>query len=178
MRRKKKYNKKVRNATATTFNGVKFKSKLEKFTYQCLKVAGIPFKYEEDRFVLIEKFTYEGECIEKKKRKGKNVFVKSSENISQATYLPDFTNIDQGWIIECKGLRTEAFNLRWKLFKNMLAKQKKSYDLYMPGTQKQIMEVIEKLKRKNNDFKGGQKKDGQEVKKRLPGRSRKKRNGS
>jgi hypothetical protein len=40
------------------------------------------------------------------------------------------------------------------------------------------MEVIEKLKRKNNDFKGGQKKDGQEVKKRLPGRSRKKRNGS
>ena len=44
MRRKKKYNKKVRNATATTFNGVKFKSKLEKFTYQCLKVAGIPFK--------------------------------------------------------------------------------------------------------------------------------------
>ena len=30
----------------------------------------------------------------------------------------------------------------------MLAKQKKSYDLYMPGTQKQIMEVVEKLKKK------------------------------
>ena len=73
---------------------------------------------------------------------------KSSENISQATYLPDFTNLDQGWIIECKGLRTEAFNLRWKLFKNMLAKQKKSYDLYMPGTQKQIMEVVNDIKRK------------------------------
>tara|TARA_R110002020_G_scaffold395804_1_gene605839 strand:- start:2054 stop:2518 length:465 start_codon:yes stop_codon:yes gene_type:complete len=147
-RRKKKYNKKVRNATATVFNGIKFKSKLEKFTYQCLKVASIPFKYEEDRFVLVDKFVYKGECIEKKKRKGKNVFLKSSENISQATYLPDFTNLDQGWIIECKGLRTEAFNLRWKLFKNMLAKQKKSYDLYMPGTQKQIMEVVNDIKRK------------------------------
>ena len=178
MKRKRKYNKKVRNATATTFNGIKFKSKLEKFTYQCLRVAGIPFKYEEDRFVLIDKFIYTGECIEKKKKKGKNVFIKSSENISQATYLPDFTNLEQGWIIECKGLRTEAFNLRWKLFKNMLAKQKKSYDLYMPGTQKQIMEVIEKLKRKNNDFKGRQRKVEQKDKKRVSARSRKKRNGS
>ena len=177
MKRKRKYNKKVRNATATTFNGVKFKSKLEKFTYQCLTVAGIPFKYEEDRFILIDKFRYEGECIEKKKSKGKNVFVRSSENISQATYLPDFTNLEQGWIIECKGLRTEAFNLRWKLFKNMLAKEKKSYDLYMPGTQKQIMEVVEKLKLKNNDFKGRQRKVEQKNKKRVPVGSRKKRNG-
>ena len=177
MKRKRKYNKKVRNATATTFNGVKFKSKLEKFTYQCLTVAGIPFKYEEDRFILIDKFRYEGECIEKKKSKGKNVFVRSSENISQATYLPDFTNLEQGWIIECKGLRTEAFNLRWKLFKNMLAKEKKSYDLYMPGTQRQIMEVVEKLKLKNNDFKGRQKKVEQKNKKRVPVGSRKKRNG-
>ena len=171
MRRKKKYNKKVRNATVTVFNGVKFKSKLEKFTYQYLKVAGIPFKYEEDRFVLIDKFVYEGECIEKKKRKGKNVFLKSSENIPQATYLPDFTNLDQGWIIECKGLRTEAFNLRWKLFKNMLAKEKKSYDLYMPGTQKQILETINDIKRKQKEL-------GQEDKERVSGRCRKKRNGS
>ena len=148
MKRKKRYNKKVRNATATTFNGIKFKSKLEKFAYQSLKVAGIPFKYEEDRFVLIDKFVYEGDSIEKKKSRGKNVFVHSSKNIPRATYLPDFTNIDQGWIIECKGLRTEAFNLRWKLFKNMLAKENKSYDLYMPGNHKQIMEVIEILKKK------------------------------
>ena len=67
MRRKKKYNKKVRNATATTFNGIKFKSKLEKFTYQCLRVAGIPFQYEEVRFTIIDKFIYPGESIEKKK---------------------------------------------------------------------------------------------------------------
>ena len=75
MRRKKTYNKKVRNATATTFNGIKFKSKLEKFTYQCLRVAGIPFQYEQVRFTIIDKFKYPGECIEKKKSKGKNVFV-------------------------------------------------------------------------------------------------------
>lgn len=148
-RKKRKYNKKVRNATATTFNGIKFKSKLEKFTYQCLKVAGIPFQYEKVRFTIIDKFKYTGECIEKKKSKGKNVFIKASNNISQATYLPDFVNLEQGWIIECKGLRTEAFNLRWKIFKNRLAKEKKSYDLYMPGTQKHIMEVVEILKRKH-----------------------------
>tara|TARA_A100001515_G_scaffold140239_2_gene135714 strand:- start:1039 stop:1398 length:360 start_codon:yes stop_codon:yes gene_type:complete len=116
-------------------------------------VAGIPFNYEKDRFILIDKFTYKGKCIEKKKKKGKSVFIKASNSISQATYLPDFTNLDQGWIIECKGLRTEAFNLRWKLFKNTLAKQKKNYDLYMPGTQKQIMEVINSIKEKNKHVK-------------------------
>jgi len=146
-RRKRKYNKKVRNATVTTFNGIKFKSKLEKFTYQCLKAAGIPFQYEEVRFTIIDKFIYPGECIEKKKRKGKSVFIKASNNISQATYLPDFVNLEKGWVIECKGLRTEAFNLRWKIFKDRLAKEKKSYDLYMPGTQKHIMEVVEILKK-------------------------------
>ena len=66
--------------------------------------------------------------LEKKKSKGKNVFIKASENISQATYLPDFVNLKQGWIIECKGLRTEAFNLRWKIFKNRLVKEKKIYE--------------------------------------------------
>jgi len=65
-----------------------------------------------------------------------------------ATYLPDFVNLKEGWIIEVKGLRTEAFNLRWKLFKKYLVDNKLFYDLYMPGNQAQVKEVIKIIKRK------------------------------
>jgi len=62
--------------------------------------------------------------------------------------LPDFTNLNDGWIIECKGLRTEAFNLRWKLFKNYLVKNDLNYELYMPGTKAQVLETVRLIKNK------------------------------
>tara|TARA_A100001201_G_scaffold111575_2_gene95611 strand:+ start:2143 stop:2610 length:468 start_codon:yes stop_codon:yes gene_type:complete len=145
---KKKINKKVRNATRVSKGSLKFRSKLELFTYEQLKLNSIPFNYEKDRFVIIDSFKYKSDCHEKKKRKGKNSFVKVSNKISQATYLPDFTNTEDGWIIECKGLRTEAFNLRWKLFKNYLAKNNLNYDLYMPGTKKQVLVTVQLIKNK------------------------------
>ncbi len=144
----KKRNKKIKNATSVKKGRLKFRSKLELFTFNQLKANKIPFSYEKDKFVLIESFTYSGESYEKKKKKGKGVFIKSSNKIPQATYLPDFTNLKDGWIIECKGLRTEAFNLRWKMFKNILAKEKKFYDLYMPGTKTQVLEVVELIKQR------------------------------
>ena len=71
-----------------------------------------------------------------------------SRKIRGITYTPDFVNEKDRWIIECKGLRTEAFNLRWKMFKNILAKKKKFYDLYMPGTKTQVLEVVQLIKQK------------------------------
>ena len=141
-------NKKIRNATITQQGSLKFRSKLELFTYNQLKLNSIPFSYEKERFVIIDSFRYEADCHEKKKKKGKNTFVKVSNKITQATYLPDFTNLNDGWIIECKGLRTEAFNLRWKLFKNYLVKNDLNYELYMPGTKKQVLETVNIIKNK------------------------------
>jgi len=141
-------NKKIRNATRTQQGSLKFRSKLELFTYNQLKLNSIPFSYEKERFVIIDSFRYEADCHEKKKKKGKNTFVKVSNKITQATYLPDFTNLNDGWIIECKGLRTEAFNLRWKLFKNYLVKNDLNYELYMPGTKKQVLETVSIIKNK------------------------------
>lgn len=153
MFKRRSRNKKVRNATANTYKGIKFRSKLERFTYQYLTSCKVPFQYEKVRFIVMDPFKYEGDCIEKKVSKGKNVFFKVSNRISKATYLPDFVNLEQGWIIECKGLRTEAFNLRWKMFKKSLVKEKKNYDLYMPGTQKQVVETVEMIIKKNKDVK-------------------------
>ena len=141
-------NKKIRNATRARKGSLKFRSKLELFTYNQLKLNSIPFSYEKERFVIIDSFKYEADCHEKKKKKGKNTFVKFSNKLTQATYLPDFTNLKDGWIIECKGLRTEAFNLRWKLFKNYLVKNDLNYELYMPGTKTQVLETVNIIKNK------------------------------
>ena len=49
---------KIKNATSLEVNGLKFKSKLELFTYNKLVDAGFEdFKYEEVKFQLMEPFT-------------------------------------------------------------------------------------------------------------------------
>ena len=147
-KRKKSENKKVRGAQKQVYRGIKFQSRLELFTYKELKKAGIEFQYEKHRFELQEKFTYDGECIEKRKKKGKMIFEPLSKNIRAITYLPDFVNLKDRWIIEVKGLRTQSFDLRWKLFKKYLAKNGLNYDLYLPGNQSQVIESILNIKLK------------------------------
>jgi hypothetical protein len=141
-------NKKVRNATVSRKGKKIFRSKLELFTYNELKKNKIPFRYEEDRFEVIPSFNFEPSCIEKKKSRGRIIMKEATKKIRAATYLPDFVNLEEGWIIEVKGLRTEAFNLRWKLFKKYLVDNKLFYDLYMPTNQAQVKEIIKIIKRK------------------------------
>lgn len=69
---KKKSQGKVRNATPNIYDGIKFRSKLETYTYKKLKEAGIDAEYESTHFELIPKFEYNG------------------EKVRAMTYLPDF----------------------------------------------------------------------------------------
>ena len=64
MRRKFKANKKVRNATTKVYKGIKFRSKLELFTYMKLEDAGIKAFYEKEKFILMKGFRYEQQSIE------------------------------------------------------------------------------------------------------------------
>ena len=97
-----KENKKVKNATVNVYEGIKFRSKLETYTYTKLKQAGIQnIEYEQNRYELLPKFQY------------------NEENIRAMTYTPDFV-INGNIIIECKGQPNDAFPLRWKLFKHYL----------------------------------------------------------
>ena len=96
MLKRKKGQGKVRNAQPNEYDGIKFRSKLETYTYKALKNAGIDAKYEAEHFLLIPKFEYNG------------------EKIRPMTYLPDF--VGKGFVIECKGFPNEAWPLREKLF--------------------------------------------------------------
>ena len=125
-RKRTKKEGKVKNAQPNTYDGIKFRSKLETYTYKKLKEAGIKAEYEPIHFELIPKFEYQG------------------EKVRAMTYLPDFVGKD--FIIECKGLIGDSFPLRWKTFKYTLMKQNSNYKLYLVRNQKQVDELVKKLR--------------------------------
>ena len=125
---KKKSQGKVRNATPNIYDGIKFRSKLETYTYKKLKEAGIDAEYESTHFELIPKFEYNG------------------KKVRAMTYLPDF--VGKNFIIECKGLVTDSFPLRWKIFKYYLKQENKDYKLFLVRNQKQVDEMVNELSKK------------------------------
>lgn len=114
----KKVNKKVKNAMSLMFNGIEFKSKLELYTYQKLLEAGIgDFKFEGEKFTILEGFDYNMPSIEAYDRSIEGLkhklFGEVAKAIRPITYLPDFVSIRDdktGWIIECKGFPNDALN--------------------------------------------------------------------
>lgn len=129
---KKKSQGKVRNATPNIYDGIKFRSKLETYTYKKLKEAGIDAEYESTHFELIPKFEYNG------------------EKVRAMTYLPDF--VGKNFIIECKGLVTDSFPLRWKIFKYYLKQENKDYKLFLVRNQKQVDEMVNELSKKITNY--------------------------
>ena len=116
---------KVRNATKVERYGIQFKSKLECYTYEAFMKAGIPVKYEPKHFTLIPNFEYLG------------------EKIRPITYLPDF--VGKNFIVECKGLITDSFPLRFKLFKRYLKQHHSTNKVYLVRNQKQVDEMIQEI---------------------------------
>lgn len=155
---------KIKNATALTLdNGLKFRSRLELFAYNKLKENNINnFKYEEDKFILLEPFEFNNESIEAYELSDRETGVKTkvfqpiTNKIRSITYLPDFTCIDEnktGWIIECKGYNNDAFPNKWKYFKKYLIDNGYNVTLYKPNTQKNVLKCIEMIKEKYYDKK-------------------------
>ena len=115
----------VKNATPNEYDGIKFKSKLETYTYKKLKEANIYAEYEKHRYQLLPSFSFK------------------NEKIRAITYLPDF--VGKNFIIECKGYPNMAWPLREKLFKYLLVNILPEYDYYIVHTQKQVDEVIKQI---------------------------------
>lgn len=125
-----KKNQKVRNATPVVADGIKFRSKLEKFCYEKLKEANIFNEYEQYHFELIPAFEYK------------------NKKYRAITYKPDF--VGDTFIIECKGFPNDSWALREKLFNRYLYMNNVEKDFYIVHTQKEVIALIETLKNKNN----------------------------
>ena len=139
-RTRKPKNKKVRNATAKVYKGIKFRSKLELFTYKKLEDAEIKSLYEKKKYVLQEGFHYSAECHEPHKTKG---YVNNEYKVRDITYTPDFVDPNGKWIIEVKGFANDVFPLKWKMFKKHLMQLENPPVLYLPKNQGQVLQTIE-----------------------------------
>lgn len=71
-------------------------------------------------------------------------FIFENKTVRAITYLPDF--VGSNFIIECKGFPNEAWPLREKLFKYYLTNNMPNYSFYLVRNQKQVDELIKKLK--------------------------------
>lgn len=120
----------VKNATKVDKYGLHFRSKLECYTYEAFMKAGISVEYEPKHFTLLNKFEF------------------GKEKIRAITYLPDFIGSykNNKFVVECKGMITESFPLRWKLFKYYLKRHHSKHKCYMVRNHKQVDEMINDIK--------------------------------
>jgi len=121
-------------------DGIQFASGLEKHMYIALKKAKIKSQYEGQTYELVPSFNFEQEAYERQGN-GKGEFRnRGNKKILNIKYTPDF--VGDNFIIECKGRANESFPLRWKLFKNYVAKKMPKYSLYKPQNQKECDETV------------------------------------
>ena len=125
----KNVNKKIKNAQPNIYDNVKFRSKLETYTYKKLKEAQINAEYEQHRFELLPAFTFLG------------------KKIRPITYLPDF--VGDTFIIECKGFGNDTWPIREKLFKYKLFITNDTRQFYVVKNQKEVDNCINQIK---NDY--------------------------
>ena len=123
----KNVNKKIKNAQPNIYDNIKFRSKLETYTYKKLKEAQINAEYEQHRFELLPAFTFLG------------------KKIRPITYLPDF--VGNTFIIECKGFGNDTWPIREKLFKYKLFITNDTRQFYVVKNQKEVDNCINQIKR-------------------------------
>lgn len=153
-------NRKIVNATQSTFNGIKFKSQLEKSVYNTLSQLGFNPQYEPESFVLWDGFNpvtpyYDKETdsqMKKRDSKGPRMLTLKSNKIIGIRYKPDFyfryNDIDI--YIEAKGMENDVFYIKKKMFIKYLddlfinTGQKSMYfEVY---TKRHLLQAIEIIK--------------------------------
>jgi hypothetical protein len=132
-KKKATINKKVRNATAYTYNAIRFKSKLEVYMYKLLEELKVGFEYEGTTYTIVPAFNYQ------------------HAKIRPITYTPDFVIDSLNVVIETKGHPNETFPIKMKLFRKHLVDTKNIQTIFIPRNQKQCREVQAAVKSMLND---------------------------
>lgn len=138
-------NKKIKNATPLTYNGIAFKSKLEVTCYKTLREYGFKPLYEGKKFVLWEGFKPTVAFYNRSPKKKELVL--DNRKIKDITYCPDFTFKAGSTliIIECKGLENDVFPVKKKLFRSLLEEIKDTM-YFEIRTKKELITAIHIIK--------------------------------
>ena len=146
-----KGNKKVRNATECSYDGLRFKSKLELFCYKYAKELGYKLEYEDFKTTLMQGFHLKGSLYQPDRN---NKIVLNQRKILDMTYSPDFhmtikneRGRDYKIVIECKGNPNDAYPLKKKLFLQICNEfYGENFYFFEPHSQRQIKECFEIIK--------------------------------
>ena len=126
MRFKRRKGKAKIRSKPTEIDGIKFRSKLEAFTYKKLKENKIKHEYESEKFVLHEGFYFTSDSYEQSTTGYRN---RGAEKVRAIT-----------------GFANDRFPMKWKMFKKYLHDNNPNCVLFVPKNQKQVLETIEIIK--------------------------------
>jgi hypothetical protein len=119
-------NKKVKNATKTVVDGVKFDSQLEAYMYSLLKGAKIEFEFQKV-YVLQEKFRY------------------GKEAVRAVTLTVDFWLPFQNMIIDTKGFANDVSPLKMKWLKRWLLDYYEYVNIELPKNKKECDVLLNRI---------------------------------
>lgn len=141
-------NKKVKNAHPLEYDGILFKSKLEKMVYSTLKEQGFPVRYEPEKIVIWEGFRPTTPFYDKDNKT--RLLKLEMKKLLDITYKPDFMFDYKNHliIIESKGFVNDIFPIKKKLFRAWLEEHPESvyFEIY---TKKQLLQAIDIIKNLN-----------------------------
>lgn len=151
-------NKKVKNATPCTADGIAMKSKLEVMVYKTLKELGFNPQYEPVVFTFWEGkkpitpfFDIEKRAKDSSGRKNK----RNQKKFVDMKYTPDFIFDYNGItvIIEAKGWENDQFPIRKKLFRTFLDRLTYPVVYAEIFTKRQLLQFLDELREHEKEFK-------------------------
>lgn len=151
MKRLRKHTNNIYNAEKIIFDGITFKSKLERFCYQQLKATKLDFGYETETVKLLAPLKLSNVKVFCPKKRTAGIVIVSELSqrkiVSKMEYTPDFVVKKGKYIIyiETKGKANDAYPYRKKLFIHQLEHKKDKYEyIFMePHNNRQVMWAID-----------------------------------
>ena len=144
-------NKKVRNATECWYNGIHFRSKLERASYIAFTEAGFNPEYEKRTYVLQKSklFPTQHYAPFKDRKLHKLVWGLNRYKVISIKYTPDFEFDVNGTlvIIEVKGKENDRYPYQKKLFFKYLEDHYPNSAFFEIHNQKQLKAAIDVIKK-------------------------------
>lgn len=146
MQRKQAENKKIKNASPLEYDGISFKSKLEKMAYQTLKENNLPVQYEPKKFIIWKGFKPTVPFYNKDNTT--RMLKLDNKKIINISYSPDFVFYYNDYliVIETKGIENNCFYLKKKMFRKYLEEHHPKSIFFEVYTKKQLLQAIDTIK--------------------------------
>lgn len=139
-------NKKIKNASPLEYDGISFKSKLEKMAYQTLREHDLPVEYESQKFIIWEGFKPTVPFYNKDLKT--RMLKLETKKIIDISYTPDFIVRYNGYmvILELKGFENNVYPLKKKIFRKWLETNIPKSIYFEIFTKKQLLQAIDIIK--------------------------------